>query len=285
MTGNESIRGDLLDVGLVGRQVSAFHAVDDLLILWVMFHCDLHTFRMRLQRHAAVKSPNKGGKRAAPEISGMSPRKRFRFEIDLRQGQPLEEVPGEDAFSLSKDAFSPNDSVGPFSSSPGPEPEPALEAQSQSPELDDFEPLPAQVPQPSPQTVQAYRQLLAHLQSLPCGHRCEQEHETRVFLDAERKRCLRRRLQQPDAWLEEHLLHPDGSLSRKVYEWVCGPIQDLGELFADGLDALSRDRERFVRFPGYELRAQLYYAEEGVLKHSRLQLYSFDGQDIRRTVL
>lgn len=167
-------------------------------------------------------------------------KKRYRFEIDLTKGQPLPEKPAEDSFTPSAP---PADALE-LSPAPPMEVEVELEA-----------PPPPQ--KPSPETVRVYRDLRSQLERLGQKHVLRREGNDR---------------------LEELLLKPCGSLSRIVYERVCGPEQDLGAL----RDLAGLPDSHFAAWPGYEMRSHLYQAEAGVLQWSRLEMTAWVNGGLSR---
>ena len=174
--------------------------------------------------------------------------KRYRFEIDLSKGQPLEESsppPAEDSLTLSSQL--PTD--------PGLRP-PRFEVVDAVPP----EPTPPPPAKPSPETVRVYRELRAEI---------------------ERSGGFVIRRQADNERLEELTLDSDGSVARRVYERVRGPQQNLAEI--SSLAGLAESH--FAAWPGYELRGQLYTAENGVLQYSRLEMVAWVQGRLERKLL
>ncbi|MGE4202228.1 MAG: hypothetical protein AB7J86_16385 [Vulcanimicrobiota bacterium] len=170
-------------------------------------------------------------------------KKKYRFEIDLREPKPAPQV---DGVTLS-----------------GAEPSPAPKPQYR--EL-----------QVTPEVEAAYQKLVAQVEKARRG-RTASEH---VFVTSGSKHLLFR---QADESVGELRLSDDGSLVRRVYERLGGEIQSLDDLYEVGLSGLDADRHRFAQFPGYELRFTRYDARRGKLQRVRMGMAVYqDGQIVIR---
>ena len=170
-------------------------------------------------------------------------KKKYRFEIDLREPKPAPQV---DGVTLS-------------GADPAPAPKPQLRELQVTPEVE-----------------AAYQKLLAQVDQARPGRTATQH----VFASQGYKHLLFR---QADESVGELRKSEDGSLVRRVYERMGGEIQSLDDLYEVGLSGLDADRHRFAKFPGYELRFTRYDARRGKLKRVRMGMAVFqDGQLVIR---